>query len=402
MPHLTVKIVKSAKYQGDATKKSTYTLWDDNPRGLGLRISLAGKKSWILKQRIPGMGNKQRMIKLGDYPTMDLDQARNEAICKLAGISSSSFIDQKQEDIVERQSLKSICEIFIKNHAKFHNKTWREDERIFKRYVFNSSLADRCAEDISVIDIQTLHQRMANSPTQANRVLERLRAVYNKAAKWGLIPRNHLNPCVDVNRFRETSRDKFVKPNELPLLLEAIQAYPDPVLSGFFEFLIYTGLRKGEALRLRWDDVDLAAKTIRVVDTKNHQPHTLPMNNLALEVLKRLPRIVRNEHVFPSTTSKSGHLESPKKAWDIIRRQVGMPELRIHDLRRTHGSILAIAGVSLLTIGKALNHKSQSATLIYSRLHEDPVVQAEELFEKTVLESIRRQKVEQNQDSLPF
>lgn len=78
---------------------------------------------------------------------------------------------------------------------------------------------------------------------------------------------------------------------------------------------------------------------------------------------------------FPGT-SKSGHIEEPKKAWASLLKHAEIENLRMHDLRRTFGSFMAAQGASLQMIGKALGHKSQEATLIYARLNLDPVRQA--------------------------
>jgi integrase len=80
--------------------------------------------------------------------------------------------------------------------------------------------------------------------------------------------------------------------------------------------------------------------------------------------------------VFPSRErkkSKSGHLEEPKAAWKRILDRAGFKNLRLYDLRRTNGSYQAIAGVSLISIGKSLGHKSPQSTAVYARLSNDRV-----------------------------
>ena len=77
--------------------------------------------------------------------------------------------------------------------------------------------------------------------------------------------------------------------------------------------------------------------------------------------------------VFPSTSSKSGHYEEPKKAWKKLLENAQIENLRLHDLRRTLGSYQAIAASSLQIIGKSLGHKSIMATQVYARLNADPI-----------------------------
>jgi hypothetical protein len=70
------------------------------------------------------------------------------------------------------------------------------------------------------------------------------------------------------------------------------------------------------------------------------------------------------------------NLRSPKQAWARIRKAAGVPDLQVHDLRRTLGSWLAASGYSLPLIGRALNHSNVSTIAIYARLNLDPVRQA--------------------------
>jgi integrase len=108
-----------------------------------------------------------------------------------------------------------------------------------------------------------------------------------------------------------------------------------------------------------------------------------PLTPSALEILKR--RYEDEEKhaiwVFPSDrrgrkTGELSHLSNPKEAWKRILKRAGITNLRIHDLRRTAGSYMAIQGVSPTIFGKALGHRSQAATAMYARLTQDPVRQA--------------------------
>jgi len=105
----------------------------------------------------------------------------------------------------------------------------------------------------------------------------------------------------------------------------------------------------------------------------------------AISVLKRRKKLVDSEWVFPSATSKSGHLEESKRVWQNVLKNSGIKDLRIHDIRRTLGSYQAITGSSLAIIGKSLGHKSQQATQVYSRLNNDTVKASINKAVKTIM-----------------
>jgi integrase len=79
------------------------------------------------------------------------------------------------------------------------------------------------------------------------------------------------------------------------------------------------GTCKGELLVVKWSDIDFRQKTLRISQTKAERPHILPLPAPAISILESLPGREISEWVFPSTDSKTGHLASPKHAWERIR-----------------------------------------------------------------------------------
>ena len=101
--------------------------------------------------------------------------------------------------------------------------------------------------------------------------------------------------------YRERRRDRPVKDEELPGLLQAIEAEPNPYVRGLFQLLLLTGLRKSEWLRAKRDDIDHGRGTLRLADTKSSRLRHVPPSSAALEVLRGLPPRIGNPYLFPST-----------------------------------------------------------------------------------------------------
>lgn len=121
---------------------------------------------------------------------------------------------------------------------------------------------------------------------------------------------------------------------------------------------------------MAWSDLDFVRREWYIPDTKNGEPLVIQLPDAAIKILAGRPH--DGPWVFPDT-GKTGHMVSPKKAVSGLFKQAGIPDLRIHDLRRTLGSWQAMTGASLTIIGKSLGHKSVQATQIYARLSADPV-----------------------------
>jgi integrase len=180
------------------------------------------------------------------------------------------------------------------------------------------------------------------------------------------------NPAAGIRLFTERKRDRFLQPDEVSRFFTALHNHPSEDMRDLFMLALLTGARKMNVAAMRWEDINLSRQEWRIPDTKNNEPHTVPLVPEAITLIKRRKKKQSSDFVFPSD-SISGHIVSPKKAWREIMRQADVADLRIHDLRRTLGSWQAVQGASLPIIGKSLGHKTATATQIYARLNLDPV-----------------------------
>ena len=220
-------------------------------------------------------------------------------------------------------------------------------------------------------EVERLHAKIGkeNGLYQADRLLERIRSIFNKAIEWGW---KGQNPAMGIKKFREQSRDRFLQPDELPRFFEALANEPNEAARDFFMISLLTGARKSNTLAMMWKDISFQSATWRIEETKNADPLTVHLPQQAVEVLIERKLNSDSPYVFEGT-GKNGHLADPKKAWTRILQEAGIENLRIHDLRRTLGSYQAATGANGYIIGKSLGHRSQQSTAIYARLNLDPV-----------------------------
>jgi integrase len=164
---------------------------------------------------------------------------------------------------------------------------------------------------------------------------------------------------------------------EIAHLSEALAAYPNKVVANACRFLLLTGARRGEVLKMKWADVDLEAGVwVKPANTtKSKKPHRVPLSAGALEVLASLERT--NDFVFPGRKTDRS-LCDLKNAWEKIRAEAGLEDVRLHDLRHSYASILASAGLSLPIIGQLLGHTQPATTARYAHLFDEPLREATE------------------------
>ena len=195
-----------------------------------------------------------------------------------------------------------------------------------------------------------------------------------------------MNPAEGIKGAEEVERDRFLRADELPRFLAALDATPQP-WQDLFRVLLFCGYRRGAVQAMRWEDVDFPNGVWHVprASSKNAQPTVIAVTGPALEVLARRRREEPEGHfVFPAL-SECGHVSNPKKAWTSLLKRAGLRDLRMHDLRRSLGSWLAMSGESLPVIGKALGHLDPKSTSIYARLQIDPVTAAVERAQQAML-----------------
>lgn len=343
---------------------------DNKIPGLKIRITSNNVKSFCVFKRVKG-GSPLRTT-LGRYPEMSIEQARRKAAVVLAEIAEGGNPGEIKRALRAELTFSSIFDLYLTRYATVHKKTGQQDAQRYKQYLAKP-LGKKKISAITREDIANIHSyiTMAGHPTVANRVLALLSVVFNRAIEWGF---TDTNPCTNIRRNKEISRDRFLQTEELPKFFAALEAETNHTARDYFWLSLLTGARRSNVLSMRWSDISLMEEIWRIPMTKNGTPQNVPLSSKAIEILQVRRKNLGDEEIFVFPGSGvTGHLVEPKKAWVRILERAGITNLRIHDLRRTMGSWQAKTGASLSVIGKSLNHKSVQTTAIYARLDIDPV-----------------------------
>jgi len=373
--NFTKNFIESLK-PAKAGKRDYYK--DAKVSGLEIMVTAKGNKSFKVTKK---KGGRIIRVTLGGYPDLSIENARQKAFEVNSQIAQGINPNEEKNQIRQEIAFGDLFEQYMERYSKKSKRSWKYDEREVNRFL--SHWFKRKISSISNQEIRILHEKIRdeNGLYQANRLLERIRAIFNKAIEWGY---KSENPSNKIKKFKETSRDRFIQPDELPRIFKALEEEQNEIAKDYIYISLYTGARKSNVLEMRWDQINFTTKEWRIPKTKNGDAVTLPLIKEAVEVLKERKKqnakieleTLQQEYVFPSLTSKSGHLTDPKKAWHRILKKAKIDDLRLHDIRRTLGSYQAIAGTSLPVIGKSLGHKTSQATQIYARMNLDPVRQS--------------------------
>ncbi len=428
MASKTINFTKQTIEQLPVPEKGRVFYQDKKEKGLSLYITSHGTKTFFIRKRV--RGRDERII-IGSPDYIPVEKARKQArILKGQIAEGLDPVLEKRKELSNQLTFGKHFGDYMELYSKVHKKSWRSDQREVTKYL--SGWFKRRLCDISRFEVQKTHQRVfeTNGLYQANRILERISAIYNKAIEWGW---EGENPATRIKKYKEKSRDRFVQPSEMPYLLRALDEEFNQTAKDLFWILLLVGVRKTNALQMRWEQINWDHKTWRVPDSKNGETLLLPLVDRAIEILKRRKEFSNSDWVFPSDTNPVGHFVNIKRAWKrtlqkatiyywsedeklrhivedareelqneyfvtmwikLIRKKAenngvklptGLMDIRLHDIRRTFGSYQAINGASLTIIGKSLGHKSSHATQIYARLNLDPVRASVEQATETML-----------------
>jgi integrase len=148
-----------------------------------------------------------------------------------------------------------------------------------------------------------------------------------------------LGSCIKL--FREQRRERYLSPEELARVNQALLEEPDWRWRAYFPLALMLGIRKSEPLPMRWQDIDLNVRTWRIPETKTGKSHLLPLPAPVMVILDSVPSRGTSEWVFLGN-SAVGHIVEPAKAWQRIRARARVSDVRIHDLRHTLASWMVV------------------------------------------------------------
>ncbi|MFC1481837.1 tyrosine-type recombinase/integrase [Candidatus Neomarinimicrobiota bacterium] len=374
-----MKINKTA-VDGLPIPKSGYDLlWDSSLKGFGVRVTASGVKSFILQYRSDG---KSRRVTLGRYGPLTVESARKQALTRLGQIAAGNDpVTVKVKGEVRTVTLREVFGEYIK--ARSLKPLTIRDMAIALQGL--SDWMDKPLVKITREMVSRRHKKLGElseppppgrkrrrgSEARANLTFRYLRGLFNFAAALytdgegkPLITDNPVKRLSDTRAwYRIERRQTMIKPHQLKPWIEAVLSLKNDRITSTFEtvgdflmLVLLTGLRRSEAESLRWDQVDFEAKTLTILDTKNHEAHTLPLSDYLFDLLTwRKPRAT-NEYVFTNSHGK-GYLREPRKPIKWVTDKSGV-KFTIHDLRRTFATVADSLDIPGYAVKMLLNHKA--------------------------------------------
>jgi integrase len=390
---LTKRVVDGAV----APAKGSQYLWDAEVPGFALRLyrgadgvlrriycvrfSSKGRDCWIT---IGHHGSPGRPDARGNPRTLTAELAREEAL-RFRGIWQAGGNPRAMRDAgrfagqapprPQCPTLEEFSKTYLELHSDVHKaaRSAAEDRGYLDRHIL-PALGKRRLDDVGPGEVAQLQAALRGKPTTANRCVEVISTMINKAKLWKVLPKSHENPCDDLPSFKETRRERYLTAEDLARLGPALVAAKGENPYGVAALLVlaFTGARPIEILTLKWEQLRIDQALVMLRRKGRWLPLYLPKP--AVLILEELERKEGNPYVFPGRiTANHVSMGGLHTLWKRVKAAAQLVDVRPYDLRHTLASMALNAGTSLEIIGGLLGHSNPATTKRYAHLAALPV-----------------------------
>jgi integrase len=381
-------------------------VFDSELCGFGIRITPAAKIFLVQYQTPAG----KRRVKIGAWGALTVERARREARALLGDVARGRdpYAEKLAQAELERQAKAEAVYTFghmVEAWADARNGDRRESYLREAVLCLKRNLSSWLERPAALITLQEAVRALdalkaAKGTVAANRTLAYARAAYSWACKRQALAANPLKGIEQPGR--EVPRERVLTPHELAQIWRACDSL-SPVFSSFVRVLMLTLQRREEVGGLRWDELspDLAVWTLPGERAKNGKAHVIHLSEPARAIIREIPRVHGNGHVFASG-SDGKHISAYGVAKQNLEHALdgAIGNWRFHDFRRSGVTALAGMGVAPHVADKLLNHVTgtiQGVAAVYQR-HEFLVERrtALDLWAKLVLAAVEGREAGEN------
>ncbi len=350
-------------------REREYTIWDSRAVGLGVRVRPSGGQSWIL---LLDAGGRSKRVSLGPVALKSVAEARRECRVRQAQAEPKAAAKPAHEVPLFRDF---VAGAWKEAHFDGYKPSSRRGISALLNGRLLPAFGSRPIDRITQAQVRKWFDAFSRTaPGNANHALATLRQIMNFAIACGHIG---VNPARGLKMNRRPALTRFLSREEVARLHNVLDRQ---VRKGgrqqadMIRLLLLTGCRRGEIVNLRWSEV--RADTLELEDSKTG-PRRVPLSAAARHILERQPRDP-SPFVFPSPVCPDRPRSPELPLWNRVRREAGIEDVRLHDLRHTVASHAVMNGVPVPVVSRLLGHSNTRMTLRYAHLADRDIEAAAE------------------------
>jgi integrase len=373
-------------------KGRDYQIFDTEVRGFAVCIYRSGSRAFTIDYRHAG---RQRRMTLGRWPEWSTTAARERAKELRREIDAGGDPLGQKETGRDAPRVKDLIDRYVEVHLPKLAERNAADQKSMLAKMVVPEWGNKLVTEIAPYDVEKLLNKVAAgrarpskakpnnrarklqgtkpTPVRANRTGEVLRKMFTYAVSWGW---RDDNPAASFHRRIENPRERFLTQEEIRKLAEALDSAEDRRAADILRLCMLTGARVGEVRQARFEHFSLEhlswSKPASM--TKQRKVHRLPISDEAASIVRQRLLLVPKgcSFLFPGDTPGQP-VQEIRRFWAQVQKKVGIPGVRVHDLRHTFASLLVSGGASLEMIGKLLGHSQMQTTQRYAHLMDSPL-----------------------------
>jgi len=352
--------------------------------GFGLRVGAKSKVFFAEGQ----VNRRTRRVTIGRADVFAPEIARKKALVILGDMADG--VDptaEKRKEAANKITVGNAFNKFFEARPDFAKATVENYSRT--GFIYLRAWAKKPINEITRQMVLKKHQEMSqnNGKVTANDAFRHFRSVYNfTAATEDDFPPNPVSILSQARAWnKERRRQTIIEAKQLPAWWAAVMEEPE-YARDFLLLALFTGMRRNEVASLRWENIDLDERKLRLPMTKNGDPLTLPVSDYLLNLLReRKESVGASPWVFPGN-GPAGHIVEPKKFSQRVSAASGVT-FTLHDLRRTYITIAESLDIPHYALKRLLNHRSSAdVTGGYIIINVDRLRGPVELISERILE----------------
>ena len=327
------------------------------------------------KGRVHYRGRKRWHGKTYRTPTFPTRELAEEALKELAAAWRVGALESEFGQVARvRRKFGEVADTYLETReletlAGERSPTTMSRERITVRRLGDHFGRARLIRDLAAGDVNGwIFDRRKSGAKGAtiNRELSSLRGILREAQKRGWVDRN---VALEVDRCKEAASGwRWLTPEQAKRLVEACDKAPEQGrhLRPLVITALYTGMRRGELLSLRWENVHLGRAELEVIASKSGYRRTVPLRSEVVNALRKWRRKSRGEFVF--ARGSGAPFSKIRRSFQSAVARAKLGSLRFHDLRHTAASWMAQEGADVYEMARVLGHRDIASTMRYSHL----------------------------------
>lgn len=346
-------------------------------RSLSQIRNAAGRLSYVLNVTSPG--RPRQTLRLGDAHTMSFEEAQSKAL----RIQRELFKENNQNFGFTQPLVDLSFSDFLRDHYLPYVIAKQRSTAAAESYLRNwvePILGSKRIDDIKKRDILFLvrsAELAGLKPGSVNRILNIVKSCFSKAIEWELSSLTE-SPAKGVAEIVDPAvKERFLSQGEASELIRIVKSSRNPMLFPIVGFLLMTGARRSEALLAKWEHIDIERETWLIPLSKSGKQRHIPLSAGALSFLAEARKVSSyyplartSPYVFPNKKT-GGPFSNIFNSWDTARKNAGLKDVRMHDLRHSFASALVNNGLSIYDVKELLGHSSVSTTQRYAHLSQE-------------------------------